>query len=63
MRFKTFKINVAYPKALVASIVVSLIIVAVLFLVQPYAPPVPQNPYPYLSYQWWYWWMFPELTI
>jgi hypothetical protein len=63
MRFKTFKINVAYPKALLASFVFAFVIVALLFFVQPYAPPTPQNPFPFLSYQWWMWWMFPQWYI
>jgi hypothetical protein len=63
MAMEKLKLKVKYPKALIASIVVSLLIVALLFLVQPYAPPAPQNPFSYLSYKWWMWWMFPSLNV
>ena len=63
MHVKTFKINVAYPKALVASIVCALLITLALILIQPYTPAPPQNPFPYLSIKWWRWWMFPTATI
>jgi hypothetical protein len=48
---------------LLASFIFAFLIIVLLFLVQPFASPLPHNPFPFLSYQWWMWWMFPEWYI
>lgn len=46
------------PKAAVLSVVLSVLFVGLLWLVQPYAPPVPVNPHGLGSLDWWAWWIF-----
>ena len=51
------RLGVASPKVLIVSFVVGVLFVAVLVLLNPYAPTLKMNPYPIGSGQWWIWWL------